>query len=1035
MNFRSYSRLNNIIGWIVFAIAAFTYLATMERTVSLWDCGEFISTSYKLEITHPPGAPFFLLLNRFFTMWVDIFSLSPKVVPLLVNASSALASAFTILFLFWTITALALKLLVKDEENMAQGNIFAILGAGAVGALAYTFSDTFWFSAVEGEVYALSSMFTALIFWVALKWERRAHERHHLRWIVLIFYLTGLVIGVHLLGLLVIPVVVLMYYFKKYNVTRNGTLIAIAIGFAALGAVQIGVIQSLLRIAAKFDLVFVNSFGLPFWSGVIFFFILILALIAYGIYYSVKKHKVLLNLAMVCLLAVIMGYSSYAMTVIRSYANPPIDMNDPQDVYSLISYLSREQYGDSYLLTGPYYPAYLAGDRYEVKKGSMQYRKETDKYEETGEKLERDFKPEWSTVFPRMYSPQDNHMTGYRIWTNIGRRLDENGRESWEDENPGFRFSFIRHNLKFFFKYQMNYMYWRFFAWNFIGRQNDIQGTQAEFHQGNWMTGIPFIDEAIGNGPQKDIPEYLRVNKAKNALFGLPFILGLLGLYFQYKRHKKDFVVTFAFFFMTGLAIAIYLNMPSPQPRERDYAFVGSFYVFAIWIGLGVLYIYDLLRSKMPANSSAIAATSLCLVAVPVLMAAQEWNDHDRSKRFTSLDYGVNYLESCAPNAVLFCNGDNDTYPLWYAQEVEGTRDDIRIVNLSLLSTDWYINAMRNPINKAPGLKFTLSPEQTLGWDYIQYDKGLASAYDQNVNVPVSNFISFIADKSKWVMTYGGDRIPFLPTRKLRIPVDREKVMRNGTVRPEQKDLIVDNIDFDLNRTSLLKSDVMVLDFIATNNWDNPIYFSITSGPNEYLNLGKYLQQEGLAYRLVPVRAKDSDYEGQDTRIATDIMYNNVMNKFKWGKLDENEAFVDYVTSRQCNNMRGIFARLARTLLIEGKKDEAVAVIDKALTVIPEKNVPYDFYVVPMAEIYYRAGQAEKGLKLSNHLADILIEELNYYSKLERKLMGDVGSEIQRGVLGLRTLMQLAEQSNQTDLVNKIKPNLDSYQQRFMMEM
>ncbi|MGZ5303448.1 MAG: protein O-mannosyl-transferase family, partial [Bacteroidia bacterium] len=1024
--FKAYSRLNNVIGWLIFAIAAFTYLSTMERTVSLWDTGEFISAAYRLEVCHPPGAPMFLLIYKIFTL----FAPSPDWVPIMTNAASALSSAFTILFLFWSITALAIKM-VKDQNNIERGDLYAILASGAVGALAYTFSDTFWFSAVESEVYALSSMFTALVFWLALKWDRRANEPNNLRWLVLIFYLVGVVIGIHLLGLLVIPVVVLMYYFKKYKTVTNwGILAALGIGFVVLGLVQYGTIQGLPALATKMELLFVNNFGLPFWSGAIFFFVLFLGVMAYFIWYSHKRRMVLLNTALLCFASVIIGYSSYAMCVIRSYANPSIDMNDPEDVFTLISYLSREQYGDNYLVTGPYYTAYTKGG-ISVENGRMQYRidKKAGEYKEAGEKRVYKFHDKFTTVFPRMFNgSQPNYISGYKYWGDIKN----------ED-----KISFIRNNLRFFWNYQMKYMYFRYFFWNFVGRQNDIQGVFNEFHQGNWITGIPFIDESLaGAGPQSDLPVYLKDNKARNTLFGLPLILGILGLIYQYKRDRRDFITTFIFFFMTGIAIALYLNMPSPQPRERDYAFVGSFYVFAIWIGLGVLYIYDLLKNKLPSPTAALVAGTVSLIAVPVLMASQEWDDHDRSMRTASLDYGVNYLESVAKvptGAVMFTNGDNDTYPLWYAQEVEGIRDDIRIINLSLFGTDWYVNQMRKPINKAPGLKFTLTEEQTLGWDYLQYDqsvldyKGLSKQINQNEYLDAIEVLKFIGstDPISKVPTSEGN-VPYMPTRKLRFKVDKEKVLRNGTVPAEMAGQVVDFIDVDLSsKTNFMKSDIMLLDFIATNNWEVPIYFSITSGQDEYQNLGSYLQQEGLAYRLVPVK---NPTPGGEQRVATNIMYNNMMTKFRWGKLDEVEnANVDFVLGNQSQNLRSVFQRLAGQLLMEGKTDEARKVIEKCLKVLPENNVPYNFFMVPLADIYFRTGAKEPASKLADRVADVLIQEMDYYAKVKNSELPAVQGEIQRNLYGLRSLVNMGEENNLPNLVKKVQPKLDVYSQRFAM--
>jgi hypothetical protein len=1021
MNFKAYSRLNNIVGWIVFAIAAFTYLSTIEHTVSLWDCGEFTSCDYKLEVPHPPGAPFYTLVYRIATVFAGG---NVKMVPILANSMSGLCSAFTILFLFWSITALAFKVAVKDENNIERGTLFAILGAGAVGGLAYTFSDTFWFSAVEAEVYAMSSMFTALVFWLALKWERRANEKGSLKWIILIFYLIGVVIGVHLLGLLVIPIIFLMYYYKKFkNITWKGTLIAGIIGMVALGFVQIFTIQWLPGIGSWFELRFVNDFGMGYWSGIIFFFAVLFLLSGYFIWWSHKKGLVLLNTGLLCFVVVIIGYMSYAACVVRSYANPPIDMNDPEDVFSLIGYLSREQYGDNYLLSGPYYTAFSKEGGYHTEEGDMQYRmdKKTHSFQEAGPKTKLVFDPKYTTIFPRMAHGEDQYINGYKYWGNI--KNDD-------------RISFVGNNLRFFFKYQINYMYFRYFAWNFIGRQNDIQGIMNEFHQGNWMTGIPFFDESVLNeGPQKDLPGYLATNKARNKLFALPFLLGILGLLWQYKKNKNDFLVVMAFFIMTGLAIEVYLNMPSPQPRERDYAFVGSFYVYAIWIGLGVMWLFEFLREKMKSVSpgnAAIAATVISLVAVPTLMAAQEWDDHDRSHRTASLDYGVNYLESCAPHAVLFTNGDNDTYPLWYAQEVEGIRDDIRIVNLSLFGTDWYINEMRHPINKAVGLPFSLTEDQTVGWDYVPF---IAGNVDQTKYLDLGKVIQFIGSKSPETKYQIGNNkyIPYMPTKKVYIPIDKQAVLNSGTVPADQANRIVDSIKIDIRKNNIMKSDIMVLDFIQANNWKVPIYFSITSGPDDYLYLGQFLQQEGLAYRLLPIKSNVGAGD-EDKRVATDLMYTNVMNKFRWGQLDKNETYVDYVLMRQSENMRGVMQKLSRQLMIEGKMDKAKAVADKCMQVIPERNVPYDFYNVPFVEVYYKANAKDQAQKLGMHLFDVYNKELAYYSKLKPSLRGDVQGEIQRAMYGMGTLEQIAEQNNDKTLLDKVKGPFENYRGVFPPE-
>jgi hypothetical protein len=780
---------------------------------------------------------------------------------------------------------------------------------------------------------------------------------------------------------------------------------------------------------------FVNGFGLPFWSGIIFFFVVLFIVFGYFIWYTHKRKLVLINTLLLCFISVVVGYSSYATCVIRSYANPSIDMNDPEDVFSLIGYLSREQYGENYVVSGPYYTAFTTKDQdgYSQTEGSVQWRrdKKTGTYVAAGHKMDLDFNSKYTTVFPRMYHSEENYIDGYRYWGDIKPN----------PEAPYDKISFVKNNLRFFFKYQMEYMYGRYFAWNFIGRQNDIQGLRGEFHQGNWMTGIPAVDKAIGDGPSDGLPIYMQANRARNKLFALPFILGLLGMYFQYKRNKRDFFVTFVFFFMTGLAIAIYLNMPSTQPRERDYAFVGSFYVFAIWIGLGVLFIYEKFLKRMPSPSAAIIAGGLTLVAVPAVMASQEWDDHDRSKRTASLDYGADYLNSCAHNAVLFTNGDNDTYPLWYAQEVEGIRDDIRIVNLSLFGTDWYINQMREPINHAPGLEFTLTPDQTVSWEYLQYNP----VYNKNYLGGYSGFLDLkkvlgiIGSKDPATkFPYDGQQLPFLPTKKVRIMVNKQNVINSGLVQPGQDSLIADYMDVDLKKNTVFKSDMMVLDFIATNNFKVPVYFSITSGPDEYLSLGPYLQQEGLTYRLVPLKPKKNmpGIQEDGKRIATDIMYDNMMTKFKWGKLDVNNTYVDYVLMRESETMRDLFRILATQLMNEGKMDKAMLAADKCLAVVPERNVPYDYNLVAFTNVYFAGGAKDKARALFIKLADQFVHDMDYYSKLKPDLQAQVYRNIMMDMrYGLEDLMRIAEMNKQKDLVDKYTPKLNAYRTTFSYMM
>ena len=998
MSFDRYKAINNITGWIAFAIAAATYLLTIEPTTSLWDTGEFISASYKLEVVHSPGAPFFLMLNRLFTMLAP----DPTWVPWMVNASSAIASAFTILFLFWTITALCLRILSRNDEELTTGKMIGIIGSGLVGALAYTWSDSFWFSAVEGEVYALSSFFTAIVFWLMLKWERRANQPHSFKWIVLIAYLLGLAIGVHLLGLLVVPALAFIYYFKQYRPTTWGIVLTALIGLAILGIIQIGIIQGLPTLASKFELMFVNSFGLPFWSGFFFFFLVLFGLIIWGLFWSRDNGHVWVHNGLLCFVVILLGYTSNAMVVIRSNADPAIDMGDPEHVFRFISYLKREQYGSTPLLKGPYYNAQVVEYEYD-----NEYEKGEDEYIElTDNKLIPVYDPADQTIFPRMWSPQAHHVDFYRSWQDLR-----------ENEKPAFS-----DNLGFFFTYQMGHMYWRYFAWNFIGRQNDIQG-HGEFNNGNWISGIDFIDETFaGVGEQDNLSYNYATDKARNTFYLLPFLLGILGLIWQLREDEKSFISVLIFFVMTGIAIGVYLNMPPIQPRERDYAFVGSFYVFSIWVGMGVMFIADLIRKKADWKVAGAVATVIGLLIAPINMVADTWDDHDRSDRYTAHDFAINYLQSCPPNAVLFTNGDNDTYPVWYVQEVEGFRDDVRVINLSLLNTSWYVDQMREDFNNSAGLKLSLTPEKILqgNRDYVVYYDNPQLNMDPDRFYDLGQIIDFVAsDKPETkVPVQRGKEIHYYPTKKFAIPVDKEKVLANGTVHPDFAEDIVERVEWNVRKNTLMKADLVVLDLIAQNNWERPICFAITTGTDAYINLTEYFQLLGMVYQLVPVKT-DRNRDQQAGFVNTEAMYHNVMNEFQWGNLPTEELYIGSVLERQCMNFRNVFARLARALISEGKTDKAIEVLDRAIEVMPEENVPYDIFMLPLAEMYYQAGSPEKGGTLAERLAWLYEDELEYYMSLDGRLQRQVNDEIQRNFYGLNTIQRLAEQAGQTELAEQ----------------
>lgn len=968
-----YKKLNNIIGWIIWAIASFVYLSTIEPTTSFWDCGEFIAAAYNLEIGHPPGAPLFMLIGRFFTMFT-----TPENAAVAINAMSALSSSFTILFLFWSITAIIKKIVVKTGV-MDKAAMIAVFGSAVVGSLAYTFSDSFWFSAVEGEVYAMSSLFTAAVFWGILKWDAVAHESHSTRWLVFIAYLMGLSIGVHLLNLLAIPAMVFLYYFKTRELTAKRFFIASGVSVLILGIVQFGIIPGTYKLASIFELFMVNTLGMPFHSGLVFYFILLAGLVAYGLYYTQQKGKVLWNTVLLCFSVIIIGYSTYSVILIRSAANPPMDENNPENVFSLLSYLNREQYGSAPFLSGQFYNTPLDSREPFVEGKTVYYQnKETGKYEATnkGEKDKPNYDEKASGFFPRMWSSQSNHTRDYKMWVDIkGKNVRASNGETIKIPTFG-------DNLAFLFNYQWGHLYWRYFMWNFAGRQSDVQNsTPNEIVNGNWISGIKPIDAArLGN--QDKLSKSVTENKGHNRYFLLPLILGIIGLIYQFIKDPKDWLILALLFFFTGLAINFYTNPPSPQPRERDYAYVGSFYVFAIWIALGVYALYEILGKKIQRLASAGLVTTICLLAVPVLMANQNWDDHDRSKRYTARDFAKNYLNSCAPNAILFTNGDNDTFPLWYVQDVEGFRTDVRVVNLSLLNTDWYIEQMRRKAWDSDGIPQMLPDhkirQNTNDYVYV-YDRGLEGHTD------VDEIIKFVADDSPKSKITGNNnkQIDYLPTKKFKISVDKEVVLANGTVSKDKADRVLDNVEWSIEANGIYKKDLIILDILAANDWKRPIYFAITTGDDAYLGLTDYFQIEGLAYRLVPYKAQS--FDGQTGEVNTEVMYENLMTEFEWGGMNKSEIYMDENNRRMCMNFRNNFARLAGDYIRQGKKEKALEVLDKCLEVIPHKNVPYNQFMVSIAEHYYRLEAYDKANEIVKILLDIYEDDLNYYMSLKGK--------------------------------------------------
>lgn len=919
MNFQ---KVNNIIGWFIGLFASAVYILTMEPTGSLWDTGEFISSAYKLGIPHPPGAPLFVLLGRIFTLF------TPSDAAIGVNLLSALASGFTIMFLFWTITHFGRRLLGKSAEELTGTEMFNVMAAGLIGGLAYTFSDSFWYSAVEGEVYALSSFFTAVVFWAILRWEHEdvkagdndAKRTHAERWIIFIAFMMGLSIGVHLLNLLTIPAIVMVYYFRRYKPTFKGGIIAFLLGCIITGVVQVAVIQWSIASAGWFDRLFVNSFGLPFFSGFIFFFVLVAAGIWYGLRWATANHNRFLRLGLWSLTFMLIGYSTYFTTMIRANANPGIDMNDVNNPISLVSYLNREQYGDIPLLKGQMFTA--EADYEEV--GDV-YQRVGDRYEIVGKKRKAVYPAEQTMIFPRLWdaSNEQGHADYYAQFLGIEKLQDKQTGRTFYERDPN-----MADNLKFFFGYQINIMYWRYFMWNFAGKQNDIQGL-GERRNGNWISGISFLDNMrLGN--QSLMPESLKNSKANNKLFLLPFILGILGFAFQYYKNRNDWVVATLLFFFTGLAIVLYLNQAGPQPRERDYAYVGSFYAFAIWIGLGFFQVKEWLEKVVQGKVASYAASLLCLLGVPVLMAFQEWDDHDRSKKTIAPDIATNYLESCAPNAILFTVGDNDTYPLWYAQEVKGIRRDVRVINTSLLGTDWYINQLRYKINESNPIDVIWTPEQIAGDKrnvvyYIPISQTDTAYYDLFTMMKEQ---AGSDEAGRMYRTQGGDLLNYIYSNKLSVPVDRKVVLENGTVNAG--DSILPELRFQLSKGYLFKNDAAVLNIIAANKWKRPIYFT------QPINIGfeQYLRQDGMTFRLVPVaNARGS--------INTDWVFDKVMNKFRYGGATQAGVYYDEENRRHLISVRNTHTILAMNLIAEGRKEDARKVLQHCDKNLPDQGLPY----------------------------------------------------------------------------------------------
>ena len=1071
---KQFKLVDNVLGWITFLVAAFVYCSTIEPTASFWDCPEFITTGYKLEVGHPPGAPFFMLTANLFSH----FASDPSQVAKMVNMMSALLSATTILFLFWSITHLTRRLIMKDWSCLTTPKLIAIEASGLVGALIYTFSDTFWFSAVEGEVYAYSSAFTAIVFWLILKWEDKADEAHSDRWLVLIAYMTGLSIGVHLLNLLCIPAIVLVYCYRRFpNIELKGSLIALIVSFVIVAAVLYGVVPGIITVGGWFELFFVNTLGCPFNTGEVVYIFLLVATVIWAIYetytdrslkrqnlafvlsvgmlgipfygfgwsavvigvvvlvalwfvlgYRKRVEKKLVpvitarvkNTALLCMLMLMIGYSSYAVIVIRSTANPPMDQNSPEDIFTLGSYLSRDQYGDRPLAYGQAYTSQVAFDVQgnmcipKRTKGAPVYqRKEKASKEEKDSYFVVTTKDKMvyaqNMVFPRMYS--SDHAQAYESWlggvTGTEVPYDRCG------ESVMVKMPSQLDNIRFFLSYQCNFMYWRYFMWNFCGRQNDIQGN-GEAEHGNWITGISFIDNLM-YGDQSKLPDDLKNNKGHNVFYGLPLLLGLIGLFWQAWRGRRgirQFWVVFFLFFMTGLAIVIYLNQTPMQPRERDYAYAGSFYAFAIWCGMGVAALYDIIARKMKGvNPTAIAAVvALLCVLVPIQMASQTWDDHDRSGRYTCRDFGQNYLMTLQDkgNPIIFTNGDNDTFPLWYNQETEGVRTDARVCNLSYVNTDWYIDQMKRPAYNSPSLPITwprldfcsgtneyvrVQPE--LKEQVLQfYKENPEEAKQQFGDDPfeVRNVMKY------WVRSKNAD-MHVIPTDTLYLDIDKEAVKRSGMMMAS--DTIPDRMVISLQgKSALYKGELMMLEIISQANWTRPVYVATTVGSDNYLNLGDNFVREGLANRITPFTTNAPGAKNFDTEKT----YNNVMNRYKWGGLEQKGLYIDETVMRMCYTHRHLMADLALQLIAEGKTDKALNVLRKSEKVLPSYNVPNTYLsgAADLAKAYALLGKKND----AQRIIDQVWKDSKQYAQWYVGLEGNLFTMSQNDVLKYIYIMQ-----------------------------
>jgi hypothetical protein len=970
-----YKIWNNIIGWAVFAAAAFTYISTVESTASLWDCSEFILSAYKLEVGHPPGAPLFMMIGHLFTL----FS-SPENVAFMINVFSALCSAFTILFLFWSITHLARRFVGGNIAELSVSETIMIIGCGTVGALIYTFSDTFWFSAVEGEVYAASSLMTALVFWAILKWEEQADSPYANRWIVLIAYILGLSIGVHLLNLLVVPAIVFVYYFKKYSVTRRGIIYTSIISIVLLAVLVWGIIPVTPRIASWIELLFVNTFGLPINSGLLFFVAILTAALAYAVRSTYRKRQIVMNTIMLCLTFCLLGYGSYAMIVIRSSANLPMDQNKPDNIFSLIKYLNRDQYGSRPLFSGPYFNT----KDYDLSQKEKYIRLEN-KYVKKDISQTVTYKN--ATLFPRMWSNRAEHVDVYKMFV--------------EGKNPTFV-----DNIRFFLSYQIGFMYGRYFMWNFVGRQNDMQASIFDPTKGNWISGIKPLDEAR-LGTMDNLPAYLADNKGNNKYYFLPLLLGVLGLLFQLRKDKKGFTLVTLLFFFTGIAVVMYLNQTPNEPRERDYAYAASFYAFAIWTGMGVAFLYNLLSKYVLKRHFAAPAALLLGLPAPFVMAQQNWDDHDRSGRYVATDFGYNYLNSCDENAVLYTFGDNDTFPLWYNQEVEGQRRDVKVANSMYLASDWYYIQMMRRSHEAPPLATTATPAKIIG-----ETRAYLPVEELRPRLPLNQALQFaFNDNGRKFKGASGIELYIFPSRNLILPINKAQVVERGLALDTSA--IVPYLQFKVPGSSIGKNSLAALDFAYNNFLKRPIYYGSSGNEAEFImGIEGNLRQEGLARQLVPENTAAMP-------VHIDKTFDLLMNKFRYRGINDPNVYMDETARRIVGYYRTAFLRLAEMLRLKNDRERLKLLMEKYHEVIPEMMIvnnhhtPYWGVANPAVEAYFGAGLNDYGASLAQRLINEYNKEFRYYLELSDRVSVDYEmSHVYRGLADLSNTLKRYSQSD-----------------------